>query len=153
MIRFARRYGMFRSYALAGAVMMGLSLTIGSARADLKLCNNTDSRVGVAIGYKDKKGWASEGWWTAQPNKCLTLLGGDLIARYYYVFAIDYEKGGNWGGKSMLCIKDKVFTIRGLNSCNETGTKKVGFFEVDTAEQKDWTVNLTGDNRTPSSSN
>ncbi|WP_374333643.1 DUF1036 domain-containing protein, partial [Aestuariivirga sp.] len=34
------------------------------AHADLKLCNKTESRVGVALGYKDKEGWATEGWWT-----------------------------------------------------------------------------------------
>ena len=33
------------------------------ALADFKLCNNTSSRIGVAIGYKDDKGWVSEGWW------------------------------------------------------------------------------------------
>ncbi len=144
---------MVRWCAVIASALLGFGFAAGTARADLKLCNNTESRVGVAIGYKDKKGWASEGWWTAQPNKCLTLLKGDLISRYYYVYAIDYEKGGSWGGKSMLCIKDKVFTIRGLDSCAGTGTKKEGFFEVDTNEETDWTVNLSGDGRTPSSAN
>ena len=68
------------------ASVLGALLLLGGfaepAKADLKLCNNTASRVGVAIGYKDKDGWASEGWWTAEPQKCLTLLKGALIARY-----------------------------------------------------------------------
>ena len=34
-------------------------------------------RVGVAIGYKDKDGWATEGWWTFQPQQCQSLLKGD----------------------------------------------------------------------------
>jgi uncharacterized membrane protein len=144
---------MSRVGAVLAATLLGLCMSASSAKADLKLCNNTDSRVGVAVGYKDKKGWASEGWWMAQPNKCLKLLDGALISRYYYVFAIDYAKGGVWGGKSMLCIKDKEFTIRGLDNCKDTGTKRVGFFEVDTGEQKDWTVNLSGDNRTPQAQN
>ena len=37
------------------------------AQADLKMCNKTTSRVGVALGYKDKEGWATEGWWTIEP--------------------------------------------------------------------------------------
>jgi uncharacterized membrane protein len=139
---------MFRVSAGVLAAVLALGFTSISARADLKLCNNTESRVGVAIGYKDKKGWASEGWWTAEPKKCLTLLKGGLISRYYYVFAVDYQKGGSWGGKSMLCIKDKVFTIRGLDGCSEQGSKKVGFFEVDTNEETDWTVSLSGDKTT-----
>ena len=58
------------------------------------------------------------------PQKCLTLLKGDLIARYYYVYAVDYDKGGSWGGKSMMCTRDKVFTIRGIEDCEGRGYTK-----------------------------
>ena len=118
------------------------------ARADLKLCNNTASRVGVALGYKDKDGWATEGWWTIEAQKCMALLKGDLISRYYYVFAVDYDKGGSWGGKSMMCTQDKVFTIRRIEDCEGRGYTKTGFFEVDTGEEADWTVSLSGDKTT-----
>jgi uncharacterized membrane protein len=128
---------------LGAAALMGFAAT--PALADLKLCNNTTSRVGVAIGYKDKDGWASEGWWTVEPNKCLPLLKGTLIARYYYVYAVDYDKGGSWGGKAMMCTRDKIFTIRGLDNCVERGYQKSGFFEVDTAEETDWTISLSGE--------
>jgi uncharacterized membrane protein len=135
-----------------GALLLLGGLTV-PARADLKLCNNTDSRVGIAIGYKDKEGWASEGWWTAEPQaqspkNCLTLLKGALISRYYYVYAVDYQKGGSWGGKSMLCIRDKIFTIRGFDKCTDRGYNKVGFFEVDTSEEADWTISLSGEKTT-----
>jgi uncharacterized membrane protein len=64
---------MVRAFTLGASalVLLGFAGTT-PARADLKLCNNTASRVGVAIGYKDREGWASEGWWTAEPQKCLT---------------------------------------------------------------------------------
>ena len=139
---------MVRNLALAAAalfVFCGMTLP---AKADLKLCNNTASRVGVALGYKDKEGWATEGWWTVDPQKCLPLLKGDLIARYYYVFAVDYDKGGSWGGKSMMCTRDKVFTIRGIEDCEGRTFTKTGFFEVDTGEQTDWTVSLSGEKTT-----
>ena len=42
------------------AGILGAFLLLGfaavPAKADLKLCNNTTSRVGVAIGYKDREG-------------------------------------------------------------------------------------------------
>jgi uncharacterized membrane protein len=139
---------MVREFAGALGAMMLLGLVASPAQADLKLCNNTASRVGVAIGYKDKEGWASEGWWTAEPQKCLTLLKGTLIARYYYVYAVDYEKGGSWGGKSMMCIRDKIFTIRGFDKCEDRAYKKVGFFEVDTGDEADWTISLSGEKTT-----
>lgn len=140
---------MFRNTALLGVAAAALIAMSVPAAADLKMCNNTTSRVGVAIGYKDKEGWASEGWWTIDPQKCLTLLKGALIARYYYVYAVDYEKGGSWGGKAMMCIRDKIFTIRGIDDCQGRGYQKMGFFEVDTAEETDWTVSLSGEKTTP----
>ena len=32
------------------------------ARADLRMCNNTNNRVSVALGYTDGQNWVSEGW-------------------------------------------------------------------------------------------
>lgn len=138
----------FRS-ALGGATLTAMALIATPAKADLKLCNNTESRVGVALGYKDAKGWASEGWWNIGPNSCETLLKGALIARYYYIYAVDYDKGGSWGGKAVLCIRDKEFTIRGIKNCKERDYQKTGFFEVDTNEETDWTVSLSGEKTTP----
>ncbi|HVQ10811.1 MAG TPA: DUF1036 domain-containing protein, partial [Methyloceanibacter sp.] len=108
-----------------------------------KLCNTTSSRVGVAIGYRDVEGWASEGWWNVASHTCETLLKGVLIARFYYIHAIDYDRGGEWGGTLYMCTDDKAFTIRDVKECVKRGYKKTGFFEVDTGEERDWTVRLT----------
>ena len=136
---------MFRNGLIALAVL-GLTATSATvAKADLKLCNNTTNRVGVALGYKDQQGWASEGWWNIGANACETLLKGPLIARYYYIFAVDYDKGGSWGGKAMMCTRDKLFTIRGIKDCVTRGYQKTGFFEVDTNEEVDWTVQLSSE--------
>jgi uncharacterized membrane protein len=112
------------------------------AMADLKLCNTTSSRIGVAIGYKDEQGWVSEGWWNVASQTCEVLLKGTLVARYYYIHALDYDRGGEWGGKAFMCTGDKAFTIRGVQDCTSRGFKRAGFFEVDTNEEKDWTVRL-----------
>lgn len=112
------------------------------AVADLKLCNTTSSRIGVAIGYKDEQGWVSEGWWNVASQTCEVLLKGTLVARYYYIHALDYDRGGEWGGKAFMCTGDKAFTIRGVQDCQTRNFKRSGFFEVDTNEEKDWTVRL-----------
>ena len=112
------------------------------AAADLKLCNTTTSRIGVAIGYKDEQGWVSEGWWNVASQTCEVLLKGTLVARYYYIHALDYDRGGEWGGKAFMCTGDKAFTIRGVQDCQTRNFKRSGFFEVDTNEEKDWTVRL-----------
>ena len=122
-----------------------LTLAASPAAADLKLCNKTESKVGVALGYANKAGWHSEGWWNIGPNKCESLLKGELISRYYYIYAVDYEKGGSWGGKAMMCTRDKIFTIDGNSDCEKKdAAKSIGFFEVDTNEETDWTISLDG---------
>lgn len=113
------------------------------ARADFRLCNNTGGRVGVAIGYKDGEGWATEGWWNLAARSCETLLRGTLVARYYYIYAVDYDRGGEWSGQAFMCTRDKEFTIRGTEDCLARGYDRTGFFEVDTGEQQTWTVQLT----------
>jgi len=127
-------------------VTLGLLFLVGLASpalADLKLCNTTASRVGVAIGYKDAEGWATEGWWNITSHTCETLLKGVLIGRYYYIHAVDYDRGGEWAGSLYMCTYDKSFTIRDTKDCVKRGYKRTGFFEVDTGEERDWTVRLT----------
>ena len=88
------RWGLCTLLAAGFVGMLGVT----PAHADLKLCNTTASRVGVSIGYKDTEGWASEGWWNIASHTCETLLKGVLIGRYYYIHAIDYDRGGEWAG-------------------------------------------------------
>ena len=54
----------------AGALLMMALVSAGAARADLKLCNSTSSRIGVAVGYRDQTGWATEGWWNIASQTC-----------------------------------------------------------------------------------
>src|SRR5881394_3576207 len=126
--------------ALALVLMMACS---GTAAADFRLCNNTGSRVGISLGYKDSDGWTTEGWWNLSARSCDTLLKGALVARFYYIYAIDYDRGGEWSGKAFMCTRDKEFTIRGIEDCLARGFDRTGFFEVDTGEQRSWTVQLT----------
>ena len=135
--------------AAAGTLAAGLLavlVLVGSAlpaAADFRLCNNTSSRVGVAVGYKDADGWTTEGWWNLPSRTCETVLKGNLVARYYYVYAVDYDRGGEWTGRAYMCTRDKEFTIRGIGDCLAHGYDRTGFFEVDTGEQRAWTVQLT----------
>src|SRR5213595_3641414 len=93
--------------ALAFAV---LCLWNSPAAADFRLCNNTSSRVGIALGY---------------------------------------DRGGEWSGQAFMCSRDKEFTIKGTDNCLARGFDRTGFFEVDTGEQRAWTVQLTESNEQP----
>jgi uncharacterized membrane protein len=147
------------AYRSRGALLASLfaalpltTLSTGPAAADFRLCNNTSSRVGIAIGYKDADSWTTEGWWNLPARTCETLLKGNLVARYYYVYAIDYDRGGEWMGQAYMCTRDKEFTIRGIGDCLARGYDRSGFFEVDTGEQRAWTVQLTESSEQPKQS-
>jgi len=135
-----RFFAVLTRAAGAAALLAGLS---HPAFADFRLCNNTGSRVGVSIGYKDADGWTTEGWWNIAGRSCETLLRGGLVARYYYIYAVDYDRGGEWSGHAFMCSRDKEFTIRGIDNCLARGFDRTGFFEVDTGQQRSWTVQLT----------
>jgi uncharacterized membrane protein len=135
---------------LISTVLLALGTSATPAAADFRLCNNTSSRVGIAVGYKDAEGWTTEGWWNLPARTCETVLKGNLVARYYYVYAIDYDHGGEWMGQAFMCTRDKEFTIRGIGDCLARGYDRSGFFEVDTGEQRAWTVQLTESSEQPS---
>jgi len=137
------------NFLFAAVVVTALAGSVRPAAADFRLCNNTSSRVGIAIGYKDAQGWTTEGWWNLSARTCETVLKGNLVARYYYVYAIDYDRGGEWMGQAFMCTRDKEFTIRGIGNCLARGYDRTGFFEVDTGEQRAWTVQLTESGEQP----
>jgi uncharacterized membrane protein len=129
----------------AGSCCAALLIGMTAAHADLKLCNNTQSRVGIAIGYRGADGWVTEGWWNVLSRQCETLIGGQLQGQFYYVYAIDYDRGGAWEGKdakNTMCIADKTFTIKGLEDCAGRGYKAARFLEVDTGEANSYTIKL-----------
>lgn len=80
----------------AGVLMTALGMTSIEARADFRVCNATQNLVGVAIGYRAKTGWVTEGWWHIEGAACKTLLEGPLSSRYYYLYAEDAQGGGRW---------------------------------------------------------
>ncbi len=126
--------------ALAVALLAALATP---ARADLTLCNFTESRVGVTVGYKDAKGWLTEGWWNILSRGCVKLVTGQLGGRFYYVHGVDYDRGGEWSGATKMCVDDKTFTIRDVRNCVARGHKELGFYEVDTGDANDYTIRLT----------
>ena len=136
---------LLRSSLTASFLCAALPLLIAShARADLRVCNKTESRVGIAIGYKAEQDWTTEGWWTVNADSCATLLPGPLSSRFYYMYALDYDEGGEWSGTTAyLCTQEKEFTIEGTGDCVARGYQRTGFYEIDTGSQQSWTIQLT----------
>lgn len=135
--------------ALLLAAPLGLAMT-APAHADLRLCNQTANLVSVSIGYRAERGWMSEGWWQTPPGDCRVLYQGDLQKRFYYIHAVDDIGGGAWDGQVFMCTRDETFTIFGVEDCLARGYERTGFFEIDTQNRSDWTVQLTERGGVPS---
>lgn len=134
--------------AAAGVVAIGLTvlsapLTASAAKADFRVCNGTQSLVGVAIGYRAEAGWTTEGWWRIPATTCKSIIEGPLSSRYYYLYAEDADGNGRWAGPVSLCIAENEFKIAGVKDCFQRGYQKMGFREYDTGEQASWMVQLT----------
>lgn len=115
-----------------------------TSQGSFRVCNQTANKVSIAFGYRADKGWQSEGWWVAEPNNCVTIYRGNLEARrYYYLYAADDVSGGAWDGSVFMCTRDETFTIFGVEDCLARGYERTGFFEVDTHNRSDWTLQLT----------
>jgi uncharacterized membrane protein len=132
-----------RALVCGALLAIAATATSAPAKADFRLCNNTGNRVGIAIGYKENESWTTEGWWNISARSCETVLRGTLVARFYYIYAVDYDRGGEWSGQAFMCSREKEFTIRGTEDCLARGFDRTGFFEVDTGDQPSWTVQLT----------
>jgi uncharacterized membrane protein len=124
----------------AGAAFLCLS---APAHADFRVCNATQSLVGVGIGYRAKAGWVTEGWWHIEGSSCKTLIEGPLSSRFYYLYAEDAERGGRWDGPITMCVAEKEFKIAGVTDCVARGFQRAGFQDYDTGEQASWMVQLT----------
>lgn len=128
-----------------GSAAIGMLLFAVPAHADFRVCNATQSLVGVSIGYRAPSGWVTEGWWHVDGSSCKTLIEGALSSRFYYLYAEDAERGGRWEGPINMCVAEKEFKVAGVADCFARGFQRAGFQEYDTGEQSNWMVQLTDD--------
>ena len=116
------------------ALLAVLALGAAPARADFRVCNGTQSLVGVAIGYRAEAGWTTEGWWRIPATTCKSIIEGALSSRYYYLYAEDAEGRGRWAGNVNLCIAEDEFKITDMKERYTSGVLKyrqMGYWEPD----------------------
>ncbi len=120
------------------AVLLLTSLTVtiaisNQAHAKLEVCNETDLRRDVAIGYKKDGEWTSEGWWILEIGECKPVINEELKSTFYYYRAVN--KGKEFDpGKYSCCTQTEVFTIVGDENCESRGFDKSFFRELKLAK-------------------
>ena len=90
----------------------------------------------------------TEGWWNIAPRGCETLLQGPRSRRASIMSMRSTTTAAASGPAAPSCAPaSSEFTIRGVEDCLARGFDRTGFFEVDTGEQKSWTIQLTDPSR------
>ncbi len=82
-------------------------------------------------------------------RSCETLLRGNLVARFYYIYALDYDRGGEWSGQAFMCCATGIHH-QGHRETAWRAVSTARLFRGRTAEQRSWTVQLTEANEQPS---
>jgi uncharacterized membrane protein len=149
---FSPNFFVLRIGTMALAMLL-LPMAGGASLAALKICNKTQARVGIAVGSAQDLSLASQGWFNVKPGSCEDVLKGDLGPGPYFIHAIDYDRGGEWGGPDLMCISDGEFQIDGTQDCYARGYTRAGFRRIETNGQKHWSLDLTDGNRGSSGGN
>lgn len=131
--------------ACAGVVTAAMPTV---AAAGLTICNSTDLRQSVAIGYEAPGGvWTSEGWWGLDPDECKLVMSRELGRQFFYYRAT--VKGGSFDGPFAFCTQTKPFTIEGDKDCVARGYESTRFRKVDTGKAAKFTLTLVPTGQDP----
>ena len=125
--------------------LFALGASSTGALADFRICNRTSARIGLAIGVKEGPIFITQGWFNMKPNACESPIKDDLKAGPYFIYGVDYDRGGEWSGAQLLCVGDHEFYVEGSADCYARGYEKAGFRRVETKGQKNWTLDITDD--------
>ena len=132
----------------AGSLLMA-GFWAAPASAEFRVCNKTPGRIGLVIGVREGPIFITQGWFNLKPNACETPIRDDLKSGPYYVYGVDYDRGGEWSGSELLCVGDREFYVEGSSDCYARGYERAGFRRIDTNNQKNWTLNITDDAANP----
>ncbi|MDJ0820395.1 MAG: DUF1036 domain-containing protein [Paracoccaceae bacterium] len=127
---------------LTGQLMLLAALFwAGQAAAQLDICNGTELRQSVSIGYEAPEGgWVSEGWWILEPGDCKTVMRRELARRYFYYRAT--VNGGGFDGPFSFCTQPEPYTIKGDADCEARGYRTERFRKIDTNNADPFTLTL-----------
>lgn len=121
-----------------------LSVAAFPAHAKLEICNKTPSPFSVAVAYETDSDIISQGWWTVDPDKCETVIQGDLNRKYYYHYIKSRALNLEWAGSFNFCTNlDPQFRVSGSGNCEDRNLVVTGFRQVDVGTNKDFALDIT----------
>ena len=140
------------THSICATLTIFTSLTLAeSAKAELKICNQSIALYNVAIGTIDNGKFFTEGWWTLPASSCIIPIKedlGTLKLKYAYIYATTVAGESAFEGTLPMCISKKRFKIEKVPhepwNCWVRGFEEAKFREVDTGNAGSWTVFIRG---------
>ncbi|WP_339109791.1 DUF1036 domain-containing protein [Thioclava sp. GXIMD4216] len=132
---------------LAGAIG-GLAADRSAAQtepAGFRLCNETLDVFSAAFGQSRDDLFETKGWWVIGPGQCAQLTDQPLHARFVYVLATDPFGKVLVEGATPMCAAPQQFDIRGESDCLARGYLEARYLEVDTKEERGFTLSVYPD--------
>lgn len=125
-----------------GIVILASGLS-GPVLAGIEVCNDTDTRRSVALGYEALGGvWTSEGWWGIDPGDCKMLLS-DWTPRSAIYYRATTAGGPAIDGDFAFCTASEAFTILGDKECTKRGRDSESFAKAEVGGAEDFTLSLS----------
>ncbi len=140
---------LFKTFCLNLVTCIILIVFSNAAFAEFRVCNKTSGRVGLAIGVQQGPIRITQGWFNIKANTCETPIKEDLKDGPYFIYATDYDRGGEWNGSELMCVNDREFYIENSNDCYARGFDKAGFRLIATKGLKNWTLDLNDSQAAP----
>jgi uncharacterized membrane protein len=126
------------------ALAICLLLASAPAHAQLEICNRTAAPYSLAIAYETDADVVSQGWWTVAPDKCETVITGELKRRYFYHYAISRPLNVEWNGSFTFCVDDDPqFRITGASDCEQRSFRTLGFRQIDVGTSKSYALDIS----------
>jgi len=142
-----------RKLVLAAAFPVAVAFA-SPAMADFTVCNRSDTRVDVAVGYNNaQRGWMSVGWYVINPGRCHRALTGTVADDDVYVYAQGND-GRRWSARrgqtgGWFCIAQRRFSMtldrvqrNNVINCRRAGMQDRQFIRVNTRGNDNFRFNL-----------
>jgi uncharacterized membrane protein len=146
-----------RHAASLGLIVLLTALSGGTqqAHAFLRICNQANFRITVALGFVERQGdWAARGWQPIEGGECKDVIRSSLHHRYYFFFAAGRGPGGHiikYEGDTSFCVDHTKFRVYrsqyGENTaqeCSKAGLRSELFRKLDVNNATEFTINLGG---------
>lgn len=106
------------------------------------ICNDGDSEIWAALGFKAGQDFVSRGWWNVAAGSCATVVETALGRDAVYLMASKQGNNHLVSGPALFCVANTAFDIRGRDRCAARGLSVAGFLATNAKGQPGFTARI-----------